>query len=182
MRSRVIAYLSVGVLAIVLMLSLGGLAALAQDPSPVGSAALTASPGMSAVPGSPAPSGPAASGSAGADACALLDPAELQAATGITFPPGTLQAADNRQVCQWSAGGVSIWLFVQPGDPNIFENQKQSLGTPVPDLGDDAYSVPGPAQLYVLSGTTLVSVLVTGTAGDPAGIEVELARDALARL
>ena len=174
--------LAVLVTSLAALLSTASPAALAQSPSPAAAGPLTASPGMSPVPGSPAPSGPVASGSAGVDACALLSPDELQTATGVALPAGTLQTADTRQVCQWSAGGVSVWLFVQPADPNIFENQKQTSGTPVTGVGDDAYSVAGPAQLYVLSGTTLVSVLVTGTTGDPAGIEVQLAQDALARL
>ena len=72
-----------------------GVAALAQGPSPAGSGTLPAGPGMSMGTWSPAPSGPGASGTPSWDACALLDPTELQAATGIALPAGTLQTADS---------------------------------------------------------------------------------------
>ncbi len=132
----------------------------------------------------PSPRGtpPTTSGSPSADACALIGLDELEAATGVSLPEGTLQSDGARQVCQWSGGGVSVWLYVEPTDPAVFASEKQTQGAPVEGVGDDAYSVAAPAQLYVLSGSTLISVLVTGTTPDPAGIEVQLVEDALARL
>jgi hypothetical protein len=128
----------------------GSVDASAGTPA-AGSASASASAGTD-------PSGATASGAA-ADACALLPPAEVEAALGVTGLQTTSNPGDDVSYCNYDAGDgtpVAATSYTPTGGSAEFDSYKSAAGAvAVPGVGNAAVVSGG--SLYILKGDSLFS-------------------------
>ncbi|NMH95945.1 DUF3558 family protein [Pseudonocardia acidicola] len=185
-------------------LPLRGIAALALAPALLIAACSGGDPTTSGGPSAAATSAGQAARSAAAgtgalpEACSLVPPAQISAASGLEFarPAGTGGAA--RTVCAFGPGpaGVGLSVGVEPAarfeaKADASRNSVGVAGTEVPGLGDralffysDADLPTGVGGVLVSAGGTTLDVTLQG-AGDEARTRdaaVAVAKVALSRL
>ena len=109
------------------------------------------------------------------DACALLAPAQVSAAAGIAFGPGTYVTPTFKATCTWTATGAVkqqdakiITLMLEGADAFQAGKQKVQSGTlpgaSASGIGDDAYFVGmgNLASLFVRKGNVAFKMTVYG--------------------
>jgi hypothetical protein len=122
-----------------------------QDPNENGSTA-----------GAPPPASPSGGGGQASDdlpdPCALLTKAEVDAATGVTFSEGAINALvsqDHLKACDWQTSGITtVQTLVTSVD--AFESSRK-VATDTYGSADDV-SIPGAKRAYVVKGGFLIGM------------------------
>lgn len=108
------------------------------------------------------------------DACALLSPAQVSAAAGVAFGPGSYVTPTFKKTCTWNATGdgkqdaKTITLMLEGAD-SFQAGKKQVQGNTVPGtsasgIGDDGYFVTMGhfVSLFVRKGNVAFKITVYG--------------------
>jgi hypothetical protein len=106
------------------------------------------------------------------DACSLLTSAQVGASLGITVGPGSYPVS-TKGMCRWTPpgprGAAELALTVRIIAKTEFDMTKTTARlakvTPVPGIGDEAYSLTGhntPVTLFFRHGTFYVRMYVDG--------------------